>query len=236
MLTIQRLGTVLALALIACTGALADVPAVQLSCGSPGSDPVVWYPQGSENGNGTYTYTGDYYATDWELDYDLLAKPDPFVNAVYGLTNNSNITQTFILTVILPVSPPITPTSLMGGSTGGSINDANFDGVGTLTTAGPGTSFYLGLIDLGGVLPIYADPYSVSVPFAGGTANIPAVAVGLPGPTLPGPPVFTSIGIQHEFTLTPGDAVAITSFFVVTPEPTSCALIGLGALALFRRR
>jgi hypothetical protein len=236
MLTVQRFGTALGLVLIACAGALADVPAVQISCGTAGSEPLVWYPPGTDNGNGSYTYSGDYYAPDWGLDYDLLAKDDPFVNAVYGLTNNSNITQTFILTVLLPVSPPITPSSLMGGSTGGSINDANFDGVGTLTTAGPGTSFYLGLIDLGGALPIYPDFFSVSVPFQGGTANIPAVAVGLPGPTQVGPPVISSIGIQHMFTLTPGDTVAITSLFVVTPEPTSCMLLGLGALALCRRR
>ncbi len=97
---------------------------------------------------------------------------------------------------------------------------------------------YSGEIDGVGVLPIY--PHSTSFTansWAGETINIPAANVGLPGPTIPGPAANSSIGITHKFTLTPGDAVAFTSYFVVIPEPNSMVLIGVASsLILFVRR
>ena len=96
-------------------------------------------------------------------------------------------------------------------------------------------AFYRGTIDGAAALPLLAGPFSVTVPFAGGTVNIPATSAGLPGPTIPGPAVLTDIGITHRFSLTPGDIIGITSFFVVTPEPTSLRLLGVGLLALRKR-
>jgi hypothetical protein len=225
------------IALGVCTAAYADVPVIQLSCWTDGGVPGIFFPEGTDNGDGTYRYSGTFLDPDghWQLDLqDMLVKPDPWVNAVYGLTNFAGSTQNFTLIVSLPISPTIPGSSLMGGSTGGSVTDANFDGIGTMSTIAP-APFYMGTIDGIGQLPLLPDPFSVSVPLAGDTVNIPATSAGLPGPTIPGPPVLVDIGITHRFSLTAGDIIGITSFFVVTPEPTSLLLLGLGFLALRKR-
>jgi len=227
-------GTLCAVAI--CASALAQAPAIRIDCWTDGGAANTWWPEGAANGDGSYSYSGTFNDSDghWVLDIqNLTVDSDPFINAVYGLTNNADTTQNFTLMVSIPVFPQITPDSLMGGSTGGSITDANFDGVGTVSTVGL-SPFYLGMIDGAGALPLHTAPFSVSAPFAGGTANIPALNAGLPGPTLPGPAVMTDIGITHRFSLTAHDTVGITSFFVVTPEPTSLLLIG--ALVLVCRR
>lgn len=220
-----------------CAAAFADVPDIRIDCWTDGGLANTFWPTGTANGDGTYHYSGTFEDADghWVLNLqDMLVKPDPYVNAVYGLTNNAGTTQNFTLVVSIPVTPQITPSSLMGGSTAGSVNDANFDGIGTVSTIAP-SPFYMGTIDGVGVLPLHADPFSVSVPFAGGTANIPAVSAGLPGPTLPGPAVLTDIGITHRFSLTAHDTIGITSFFVVIPEPASALLLGVLALVCRRR-
>jgi len=219
--------------------AVADlgVPPLMMQCWSEGEQPVIWWPVGVPYGDGRFRYVGSFQDPDghWTLDYDVLVKPDPFINAAYALTNPTNSTQIYNLVTTLPIAPPIVPSSLMGGSTGGSLTDANFNGVGTVATVGPGTSFYAGQIDGVGVLPLYPDPNSWSVLFPGQTVNIPQISAGLPGPTIPGPPALASIGILHQFSLTAGDAVSITSFFVVVPEPASVVLLVISGLALRRR-
>ncbi len=171
----------------------------------------------------------------WNLTWDMTVDTDPFVNGVFGLTNVSGMTQTFILNVTLPIAPPVTPSSLIGGSVGGSVTDVNGGG-GTVANAGAAPLFD-GLIDGVSALPIITAPFSFSAPFPGGTANIPATNVGLPGPTIPGPAALSTIGINHTFTLTPGDTVSLTSFFqVVIPEPASLGLLACGSVLIGLRR
>jgi len=159
------------------------------------------------------------------------------VSANITFLNTTANPQIYTVTVTQPIAPPITPSSLIGGSMGGSVTDANFDGLGGVSTA-LGTPLYLAFLDAAAVLPIYPDPTSFANPFGwpGQTVNIPAVNVGLPGPTIPAGPVFTSISIQHRFQLSPGDSMGITSFFVVVPEPATLALLASGAIVLLRRR
>ncbi len=176
----------------------------------------------------------------WMLsNWDVSGEFDPFVSQAFGF-RNTGATATFTITTSIPVAP-LGPTTVMGGSTGGSVTDANFDGVGGLTTSAP-DPFYVGLIDGVPVVgaALHPDPFSVGFAFPGDTASIPSTSFGLPGPTTPGPAVTTSIGIRNRFTLSGGDSVASTNFFVVeVPEPTIGALIGLGLMAglsLGRRR
>lgn len=231
-------GVVLAFSQVA-SAAVAIGPDVQIEVGVMGNT-VVLHPKAEPNGNANqFDANGsDSMAGMWDLTWDMTVDTDPFVNGVFSLTNISGTTQTFMLNVTVPVSPAVTPSSLIGGSVGGSVTDANNDGVATIANNGAMPLFH-GHIDGVDILPIITSPYSFSAPFAGGTANIPATNVGLPGPTIPGPAALNTIGIGHQFTLTPGDTVALTSFFVVepVPEPASIGLVACGlALIGLRRR
>jgi len=168
--------------------------------------------------------------------YNMTIGYDPFISASVDVVNTLTTLQNYTLIFTLPISP-ITGGSLMGGSTQGGLTDANNDGVGTLSTIGAGTALYYGRIDGANVLPLFPASTAVSVPFAGGSTNISASA-GLPGPTIGGPSVTTSIGIEHDFSLTPGDRATFTSFFVVqpVPEPACLSLLAIGGgILLFRR-
>jgi hypothetical protein len=140
--------------------------------------------------------------------------------------------SSFSVTTEIPVAP-VGPASLMGGSTGGSVTDSNNNGAGGLSTVMP-TPYYTGLID--SAPPVGADlhphPFSVGFLFAGDTNNIPDADFGLPGPTVPGPAVTASIGIRNRFSLSGGDSVASTNFFIVeaVPEPSTLILLLVGSV------
>jgi MYXO-CTERM domain-containing protein len=223
-------------------GGIIDNPMLQIQLQINGADAGSWELPGIENPDGTYSYSGYYWDTEgeqeWSFSSEVTADDEPFINWGLGFTNSSVVTNTYTLTVTMP-SMPIPGASLMGGSFSGSVTDANNDGSATVAAVA-GSQFYTGLID--GAPPpgaqLYPFPASFSAPFAGGSANIPAASFGLPGPFFPGPPVATNIGIRVEFSLTPGDQVAFTSFFDVepVPGPGALALLGFAALAARSRR
>ncbi len=186
-----------------------------------------------------FRYVGETERPEFDLTWDVFADVDPIVQSVIGFTNNGANTALFTVVTQLPISPAITPASLMGGSVGGSVTDANGDGLGGVNTIA-GSSIFAGMID-GAVVSnarllthsFTSDPFL----FGGDTNNIPASDFGLPGPTEPGPAALNSIGIQLEFELSPGDSVAISSFFQVEiPSPGSASLLGVSALFAARRR
>lgn len=237
----MRLGKTLSIAVVGMllTGGVAwasPILNMMVMSDAPGDVPVNWTPVGNDNGDGSFTYSGSRVDDDghWTLDWTCTAKQDPYISASYTLVNTDANTLTYTLITSLPIVPVITPASLMGGSTGGALTDANFNGVATAGTGG-GQPLFAGLIDGATALSIYPHPSAWSVAFAGQTLNIPDANVGLPGPTIAGPAVMTDIGIRNQFTLTPGDRVTLNAFFVVTPEPSSCVLLVLGAFAALRR-
>jgi len=199
-----------------------------------------WHPAIIDTGSGykvndiTYNPAG----TSLRL-YNMSLSIDPFISASVDVVNTTASTQIYTLIFTLPISPAITSGSLMGGSTQGGITDANNDGIGTLSTVGPGTALYFGQIDGVNVLPLFSHLKTINVPFAGGSAS-DSTSAGLPGPTIPGPNALTSIGIEHQFSLTAGDRATFTSFFDVVaapvPEPGSLSLLAIGGLMLLYRR
>jgi hypothetical protein len=168
----------------------------------------------------------------WSLsNLDVSGNVDPFTSLNFAVTNNAAVTLSFTVSVTLPIAPQ-GPSTLHGGSTGGTLTDANFNSVATVATMA-GIPFYSGQIDGVGVLSIYPDVYSQSVAFAGQSLAVPALNPGLPGPTLASGAALATIGIVNRFTLTAGDIFSGNSFFVVAtvPEPATAGLCGI-ALSL----
>ena len=232
-----KICTVLAASCIALAGFIASaeaspIPAFSVEVG-PEGNAVVLNPQGEDYGDGTFGFHGEMTANPaWDLEWDVTVDPDPFISAVMGFTNTMGTTQTFVLNVVLPIFPPVTPSSVIGGSIALTLTDANGDGSALLTSDSP-TPIYYGTIDGSPVLPLFSDPYSLSVGIAGGSTN-DNTSAGLPGPTIPGPAALTEIGISHTFTLSPGDKATLVSVFVVeaVPEPGTLALTGLLVVGL----
>jgi hypothetical protein len=198
-----------------------------LGCGT--ADPTT----GAFSCSGTRTsiLSGDATGVSWNMSLD----PDPTVSNTIALTNNTASTQTYIVTVTLPVSAISSPI-VIGGSVSGSITDLTGNGA---TVARPsGYAIYTALIDGSSVATL--NPFtSFSVgSFLSGSP--PPGSFGTPIPSqLTFLPVNSSIGIQLAFTLTPGDSASFTSVFVAqAPEPGTVLLLlaAAGGVMAARRR
>lgn len=186
-----------------------------------------------------WRYTGDLdnsaFHAEWQLDLDA----DPFVSNNFALTNNTAVTQTFVVSVILPVFPVVVAPSTTFGSVSMTVGDTNNSGNAILTTTGPGSSIYTALIDGGTYQTLANDPFLLQTsPFPPGATNAAGpfnffFPAGQPG-------VLSTIGLTNTFTLTPGDSVTMVSTFridPIIPAPATAVLAALaGAVATRRRR
>lgn len=197
-------------------------------------------PPRSVNGNVYHYYNtrGD-HTTDWKCDWEVLADPDPFVQAFTAVTNQTAVTQTYTVTVSLPIAPPVTPSSLMLGSVAGSITDANgamhAGSFATIGTSGA-SPIYTAYIDGVPIQALHNSPFSVTVGTAFDSVVLPAANFGIPV-RIPGPAANVSIAIQLKFDLSPGDTASLTSVFdIIVPEPATAGLLMLGAVVFARPR
>ena len=181
-----------------------------------------------------FSYAGSKNTSKGSFEYSIMADPDPVLGFDFSFWNTSDETQVFSVLVTLPVVPWANATT-MGASIGGSVTDANGDGIGTLSSVGT-DSVFTGWIDGALWMPLLK-AISVDVPFTGGTSIISDVD-GLPGPSKPGPfGVANTMSIALEFQLTPGDRASFTGVFIVEYIPAPSALVVLaGGMVIGRRR
>jgi hypothetical protein len=190
------------------------------------------------NKNGTFSYFGSLKNTlgsdKWNLGWSMTVNPDPFVIANFVVTNNSAITQTFSITVNLPIGA-IVPASVTGGSVTGTVTDLNGNGA-TVSAVGGG-SIYTSLIDGSAWQSLLTGASASAGNFLSSTIG-PDSFGGPVIPSLPGPAVVNTIGITLEFDLTPGDSASFTSIFVVEPipGPGGVALLSVAGLVGMGRR
>lgn len=162
---------------------------------------------------------------------DLLQfDPDPFVLNNVLVTNTTTTTQLYTATVGLPTGFFAAPNQIRG-TVRTSVIDGGSDGA-TIATSNP-TALYQAQIDGGTVQTLQNHAFSVVAP--AGDQNTSSASFGFQPSAIP---VNTSIGIQLNFTLTPGDTAAILSRFdvIAIPEPTALMLSGCAVAMLLSTR
>ena len=227
-----------ALSLVVVQPSFAEIissPDIGVLAGGSGSSGYIWEtPAADSTLNGTFAYSGESTTSAFDFNYDIVVDPDPFVSLNFAITNTTTTVQTFVVGVVLPISPPQVPATLMGGSVGLTLTDANFDGIAKVTDSF-GTPLYQAAIDGVNVLPLWTGPFAASVVFAGQTIS-PNTVAGLPGPSISGPAAINTISILNTFTLTPGDRVTFSSFFVVqavnVPEAGTMVMLGVATVVM----
>jgi MYXO-CTERM domain-containing protein len=198
-----------------------------------------FHPAGQPTGSDTWNWNGTLGGNNWGMLYNIDGNADPIVTSNITFTNMTGVTNNYVITVSLPVAPIVGGT-VMDGSVGGSVTDANGNGF-AQAAALAGSSMFVGLIDGNPAAgtAMLGFPYSATFagPGSGGTAIIGPQSFGQPIP-IGGPNVLSSIGIRLEFSLSAGDSIAMTSFFRVEPVPAPGALglLGLAGLAGRSRR
>lgn len=213
----------------------APVISVSIESVAGGYDAYNTSGEGVANGDGTFGLSGLGYGGTFSCDWSITVNPDPQVTSNFNLKNLSTVTQTFIMTITLPIGS-FGPVTYQGGYYGSAITgttytDTSGDGNVTLATVGA-NPFYRALVN--GVASQDLGSFSVSAPVSG---TLPQVAWGVPIPSAPFGPANTNIQIRWQFSLSGGDTVSTQGFFQVettpaAPEPAALALLGMGLAAL----
>jgi hypothetical protein len=193
------------------------------------NDPVM-------NGEGSTTTTGSMSMVNmWEFDWMVLNEADPFIKVIVDISNTTMMTQTFGVGSTTPVSPSISPSSIMDGYMTGTLKDDNKNGSGADGSASFAASslgaIYTALVDGNPVQDLAPPGSGLSCSGAGCTTSY---IIPLSFGPISGPAVNNNIGINNIFDLSAGDTVHLESYFQVTavPVPAAVWLFGSGLLGL----
>ena len=178
----------------------------------------------------------------WSVAYEIDVDPDPFVFAKFDITNNDQVNaQDFNFSVVLP----ITEATIWGTITGGSFSAALLDqtGNGAEVSSVSGSDpppMYMATIDGSDFMPLLIAPQSFTVP-AFGTQTFGPENFGDPIPNYSSSTnAISTIGIETNVRLSPGDFVSLVATFVVVPrpepEPATMGLLAVGALTVLLKR
>jgi len=203
-----------------------------------GGPPVDLRPPGIFNNSNRkfeFNNTGNPHVVQsrFSLEWTVVADPDPFLHVVYTITNLSEDTEDFTLTSTLPIAPEITGSSLTGGTVSVTLIEAGGD-TAELSSA-DGQPIYQATIDGTPFQSLMNAPQSHTASTYGVTV-VPLEEFGSPSPSLVGPPVLSTIGIELNIRLSPGDTASVVATLLVTPEPGTMILLAMGGMTFLARR
>lgn len=160
---------------------------------------------------------------------------DPVIQLNYAVTAGAAPVN-FTISSALVAFAPITNGSITASAQMG-MTDNNGDG-GSLTMNHAGGKGYIANYNGAGPVPAGTNYASLVSGFNVGVFGSNNVADGNPpgGGFNPFVGSISSMAAGYSFGVTAQDSSTGTSVYVITPEPASMMLLGLGALALIRRR
>jgi hypothetical protein len=172
---------------------------------------------------------------DWDIAFNMLMDPDPFVSNAFTLHNMTGITQAFVVTTIIPAIPALIAPTTMTGSVSGTVGDGDGlpdpNGNGATVTTFGSAPYYEALVDGAGVRQLYTSPQVHAAPLSLTQSIATQNFINEVGPA-----VNSTIGIRNIFTLTSADNASFTSTFLIVPAPAAAAAFGLVGVFGGRRR
>ncbi len=200
--------------------ALAEPPAIQITWSINGEPANVVWPDGVEQGAGSFGYTGTIAdaLTGIELSYDLVADPYASLGGNLEIFNDTGNP----IDVSIQIAMPFTPIFLKGSQLSGNVTVGLTTGPGGGTISSQPPALWQAVIDGASVGPtasLFFDPFFLSNGGQGSSAT--QQQFGIPVP-VPGPPISASLGYALNFSLTSLDICSITSAFTASGEALTC--------------
>ncbi len=160
----------------------------------------------------------------WNYDWKVMADPDPFIDAVFSVTNMSATTQTFTVNFGLGVSPSFTNGAMLGDLTA-DFEDTSGDGGVTFSVDswwGQVNGVNAMALSTASFTPVICSGSNCTGSFS--TSDGPLSYTG----------VVNDIGLSMSFTLSAGDTASFDTRFEIQPVPVPAALwlFGSGLLGL----
>ena len=223
-------------ALVALAGAASAGPVFEISItGGEGGTYLFSGEATDPDGDGLFTRSGHADGSSFVGDWATGINPDPALQFNFTLKNLSSQTQSFVMTITMPIAP-IGPGTRQGGFVG-DITYTDTSGDRSVTVSPDGTDpFYSAMVN--GVVS-----HDISIPilnaqgFAGISGSLARQSWGEPIPSAPFGPAAVNMRIRTAFTLTSQDTVDYAGLFVIkpgeaVPESGTLALVAVGLVAL----